>query len=185
MLVGRTIRGGEVLLIEASDFVRRHLDGKDHPNHPNMVIPLMGWFKNEVGEQNLLLTLASETQSGITIQKWVEQLIILLIREGRSNQVRPAICERDGFLMERWKINGIFHEALARIQAETNLIPNDINVSLKYSMHCSARRGMYTRVREAKVPDFIIKSNMRWSKFQNCSGGMPNRPMTELYLEIS
>ena len=86
--------------------------------------------------------------------------------------------------MECWKINGILYEALARIQAETNLIPNDIDVTLKYSMHRSARRGMHTRAREAKV-DFIIESNMRWSKFQKCSGGMPNLPMTELYLEIS
>ena len=185
VLVGGALRGGEVLLMEASELVRRRLDGKHHPDHPHVVIPLMGRFKNETGERNLLLTLASETQSGIEIRKWVERLIILLIREGRSNQVGPAICERDGFLMERWKINGILHEALERIQDETNLISNDIDVTLKYSMHRSARRGMYTRAREAKVPDFIIESNMRWSKFQKRSGGMPNLPMTGLYLEIS
>lgn len=185
VLVGGALRGGEVLLMEASELIKRRLDGKDHPDHPHVVIPLMGRFKNETGERNLLLTLASETQSGIQIRKWVERLIILLIREGRSNHVGPAICERDGFLMERWKINGILHDALTRVQAETDLIPNDIDVTLKYSMHRSARRGMYTRAREAKVPDFIIESNMRWSKFQKRSGGMPNLPMTELYLEIS
>lgn len=44
---------------------------------------------------------------------------------------------------------------------------------------------MYTRAREAKVPEFILESNMRWSKVQRKSGGMPNLPMTELYLEIT
>ena len=185
VLDGGELRGGEVLLMEASELVKRRLDGRDHPDHPHVVIPLMGRFKNETGERNLLLTLASVTQSGIEIRKWGERLIILLMREGRGNRVGPAICEADSFLMQRWKINGILHEALGRVQTETTLIPNDVDVTLKYSMHRSARRGMYTRAREAKVPDIIIESNMRWSKFQKRSGGMPNLPMTELYLEIS
>ena len=185
VLIGGALRGGEVLLMEASELVKRRLDGRDHPDHPHVVIPLMGRFKNETGERNLLLTLASVTQSGIEIRKWVERLIILLMREGRGNQVGPAICDVDGFLMQRWKINGILHEALGRVQTETTLIPNDIDVTLKYSMYRSARRGMYTRAREAKVPDLIIESNMRWSRFQKRSGGMPNLPMTELYLEMT
>ena len=185
VLVGGALRGGEVLLMEASELVKKRLDGKHHPTHPHVVIPLMGRFKNETGERNLLLTLASTTQSGIEIRKWIERLIILLMREGRGTWTGPAICEVDGFLMQRWKINGILHEALERVQTETALIPNNIDVTLKYSMHRSARRGMYTRAREAKVPDLIIESNMRWSKFQKRSGGMPNLPMTELYLEMS
>ena len=185
VLAGGALRGGEVLLMEASELVRRRLDGKIHPDHPHVVIPLMGRFKNEVGERNMLLTLASTTSSGIQIRKWVERLIILLMREGRGNRVGPAICDVDGFLMPRWKINGIFHESLLRIQQDTELIPNDVDVVNKYSMYRSARRGMYTRAREAKVPEFIIESNMRWSKFQKRSGGMPNLPMTELYMEMS
>ena len=107
------------------------------------------------------------------------------MREGRGNRVGPAICDTDGFLMPRWKINGILHDSLLRIQQDTDLILDDVNVPNKYSMHRSARRGMYTRAREAKVPEFIIESNMRWSKFQKRSGGMPNLPMTELYMEMS
>ena len=55
----------------------------------------------------------------------------------------------------------------------------------KFSIHQLARQGIYTRAREAKVPEFIILANMRWSKVQQKSGSMPNLPMTELYLEIS
>ena len=104
VVVGRALA---VLLMEASELVKRRLHGRDHPDHPHVVIPLMGRFKNVTGERNLLLTLASITQSGIEIRKWVEWLIILLMREGRSNRVGPAICEADGFLMQRWKMNGI------------------------------------------------------------------------------
>ena len=80
VLVGGVLRGGEVLLMEASELIKRRLDGKDHHDHPHVVIPLMGHFKNKAGESNLLLTLASETQSGIEIHKWIERLIILLMR---------------------------------------------------------------------------------------------------------
>ena len=185
VLVGGALRGGEVLLLEASELVKRSLDGKLHETHPHVVAPLMGRFKNETGERNMLLALASVTSSGIEIRKWLERLVILLRREGRDSKVGPAVCESDGYLMERWKINGILRESLSRIQRDTDLIPNDIDVMTKYSLHRSARRGMYTRAQEANVPSFIIEANMRWSKVQQKSGSLPNLPMTELYLEIS
>ena len=185
VLVGGALQGGEVLLLEASELVQRRFDGRNHDKHPHVVAPLMGRFKNETEERNMILALASKTASGIEIRKWLERLIILLIREGRDKKVGPAICERDGFLMERWKINGILRDSLLKIQQETDLIRDDIDVINKYSLHRSARRGMYTRAREAKVPDFILEANMRWSKVQKKSGGMPNLPMTELYLEVT
>ena len=77
VLVGGALRGGEVLLMKASGLVKRRLHGRDHPDHPHVVISLMGRFKNKTGETNLLLMLALVTQSGIEIRKWVEQLIIL------------------------------------------------------------------------------------------------------------
>ena len=55
----------------------------------------------------MILALALVTASVIEIRKWLERLIILLIHEGRHTQVGPAVCEKDGFLMARWKINGI------------------------------------------------------------------------------
>ena len=114
------------------------MDGKDHEKHPHVVIPLMGRFKNETGERNMLLVLASRTSSGIKIRKWVERLIIVLIREDKGKKVGPALCERDGTVMTRWKINGIMREALLRIQSDTNLIPSEVDVVNKYSIHRSA-----------------------------------------------
>ena len=50
ILVGSALRGGEVLLLEASEQVKHCLDGKDHEEHPHVVIPMMGYFKNETGK---------------------------------------------------------------------------------------------------------------------------------------
>lgn len=115
VLAGGALRGGEVLLLEASELVRRRMDGKNHPTHPHVLAPLMGRFKNETGERNMLLALASVTKSGIEIRKWLERLIILLLREGKDRKPGPAICEKDGFVMTRWKINCILRESLLRI----------------------------------------------------------------------
>ena len=86
----------------------------------------------------MILALASRTSSGIEIRKWLERLIILLIWEGRDRKVGPAISECGSFLMERWKINGILRDSLLRIQQETDLIRDDIDVVNKYSLHRSA-----------------------------------------------
>ena len=47
VLVAGALQGGEVLLMEASELVKRRLNGKHHPEHPHVVVPLMGRFKNE------------------------------------------------------------------------------------------------------------------------------------------
>ena len=67
VLVGGALCGEEVLLLKASELVRRWLDGKDHEDHPHVVIPLMRHFKNETGEHNMLLVLASKMRSGMEI----------------------------------------------------------------------------------------------------------------------
>ena len=139
VLTGGALRGGEVLLLEASELVKHQLDGRDHAEHPHVVIPLMGRFKNKTGGRNMMLALAFTTSSGIEIRKWIERLIILLIREGKGTAVGPALCESDGTVMSRWKINGIIQEALLRIQSETNLIPAEVDVVNKFSIHWLTR----------------------------------------------
>ena len=99
VLAGGALQGGEVLLLKASELVKHQLDGKDCAEHPHVVIPLMGQFKNKTGEQNMMLALASGTSSGIEIRRWIERLVILLMREGKGGAVGPALCERDGTVM--------------------------------------------------------------------------------------
>ena len=48
VLVGGALRG-EVLLLEASEIVKRRLDGKTHVDHPHVVAPLMGRKKYDLG----------------------------------------------------------------------------------------------------------------------------------------
>ena len=185
-LYGGALRGGEILLTEGSELIKRRDDGKNHPTHPHVVLPLMGRFKGETGERNVLLVLANKTQGGLEIRRWLERLIELLIREGREGKVGPAFCDRRGFLFDRWRLNGVLRESLKSIQARrSDMIGRDIDVDDKFSIHRSFRRGATTRAKELKVPEATIEMNNRWRKVQNRSGGMPNLPMSELYVEIT
>ena len=66
------LRGGELFLVEASELCRRIREGKSHLKHPFVIVPLMGRFKGENGERNLMFLLANRTKSGIEIRKWLE-----------------------------------------------------------------------------------------------------------------
>ena len=65
------LQGGDVFMLEASEFFRHRDDERDSEMNGHVVIPLMGRFKNETGERNLLLVLANVTQSGLDIRKCV------------------------------------------------------------------------------------------------------------------
>jgi len=68
------LREGELLLVEASELCRRIREGKSHPKHPFVVVPLMGRFKGENGERNLMFLLANRTKRGIEMRRWLERL---------------------------------------------------------------------------------------------------------------
>jgi hypothetical protein len=180
------LRGGEIFLMECSEFITRRDDGRENAKHPHCVIPLMGRFKQESGERNLIMVLANETKSRLKIRKWVDLLSGLLQVEGRSGEVGPAICDKDGTVLERWKLNGELHAMLSKVQSlDNNLIPLNVKVEERFNIYRSFRRGATTRAKEQGIDEATIEMNNRWRKWQNKQGSMPNLPMTQLYVEIS
>ena len=150
-----------------------------------VLIPLMGRFKGETGERNVLLPLASLTDGGLQIRRWVEALVTILIAEGKHQSIGPALCDKNGFVLNRWFINLILHQYLSRIQSQQpNLIAEALVIEDKYNIHRSFRRGATTQARERKVPEPVIDTNNRWRKVENKSGSLPNLPMAELYTEV-
>ena len=99
------LQGGEIFMLEASETSKRIREGKEHAQHPHVLAALMGRFKSKTGERNMLFTLANVTASGIQVRKWIERLVELLVSEGKHRFIGPAICDRDGVVLERWKLN--------------------------------------------------------------------------------
>ena len=187
ILWAAALRGGEVLLVEASELVKRRNDGrKDGQDDGYVVVPLMGRFKGETGERNMIIVLANKSQNGLEIRKWIDYLSALLMAENRQSKVGPAICDAKGVVCSMYALNNLFHEVLASIQDESpNIIPSDINVVERYSIYRSFRRGATTRAKEMKVPTDIIEMNNRWRKVERQQGSLPRLPMTQLYMEIT
>ena len=76
VLVSGALRGGEVLLMEGSELCRSIVDGKHHLTSPHIVVPLMGRYKEETGERNVLLALVSESDNcALLIRIWIERLV--------------------------------------------------------------------------------------------------------------
>jgi hypothetical protein len=180
------LRGGEVFLLEASELVKRRNDGRDNRKQGHCVIPLMGRFKQESGERNLLIVLANKTKGGLEIRKWIDLLTGLLKAEGKGNDVGPAVCNEDGYMLERWRLNGELHSMLLKLQqiGEVN-IPSSINIEERFNVYRSFRRGATTRAKEQGVDESTIEMNNRWRKWQNKQGSLPNLPMSQLYVELS
>jgi len=107
----------------------------------HVVVPLMGRFKNETGERNLVLVLANETNGGLKVRKWIDRFTALLKLEDQGSSTGPSICDEAGMAPERNLINDELHAALSIVQATTQVIPADIIVSKKFKIHCSFRRG--------------------------------------------
>jgi hypothetical protein len=180
------LRGGEVFLLEYSELVKQRNNGRNKGKEGPCVILLMGHFKQETGERNLILVLANKTKSGLEIRKWIDLLIGLLRAENRHNEVGPAICNVDGFMMESWKLSGEFHEAIKQIQDSVpGLISSAIDVESRYNVYWPFRRGATTRAKEQGVDEVTIEMNNRWRKWQNKQDSMPNLPMSQLYVKIT
>ena len=185
VLFSAALRGGEVLLGEASELVRHIMEGKHHANHPHVLFPMMGCFKGETGEHNLIFCLANSSNSGILNRRWLERLAWLLRVESRHKEAGPVFCDRDGFVISSNFLNKELHRNLSNLQASRpDLIPQDVVVTEVYNVYRPFRRGATTRAREAKVPKDIIKLNNRWSKVERKSGKMPKMSMADLYTEM-
>lgn len=179
------LRGGEVFLVEASELCRKINEGKSHASCPHVVLPLMGRFKGENGERNLMFLLATSTKSGIQIRRWIERLSNLLITENRHRRAGPAFCDELGYVYDRGRMNGELFQALKKVQTDRpDLISAGVEFEETHNIHRSFRRGATTRAREAKVPKDIVELNNRWKKVERKSGGMPNLSMQDLYTEM-
>jgi hypothetical protein len=151
-------------------------------------MPLMGRFKGEMGEQNVLRILVCTTASGIPIGKWVDQLVKILEAEGRNVVAKPgpAFCDECGFVLTTSQMNEWFHDELIKVQdAHSELIQNEVDVTETYNIYRSLRRGATSRASELNYSETMINLNNRWRSTQTNKGKGGLKKMSQLYVEIS
>jgi hypothetical protein len=64
------LRGEEVVKIDIAGFTTYFDSGKVNPEHPHVMIPLQGHFKEETGERWHLLPIVWKTRLGIKVGVW-------------------------------------------------------------------------------------------------------------------
>ena len=176
------LRGGEIFLMEATEFCKRIGAGKtEAPRY--VLVPLMGRFKNEIGERNVLLALVEHTQSGIAVRRWLDRLACILKMEGRHvGEPSPAICDQRGFVLGTKLIEREMHTLLKVLQKK-GMIPEDLIVEHEFHLYRSLRRGAVARATNMQLSKTVIETNNRWRSMQT-SRGKKNLPMSQLYLDI-
>jgi len=80
------------------------MTGKDRLTENNLeahvVVPLMGRFKGETEERNVLCLMASVTKLGIAIRRWTERVVFLLKKEGRNvGEPDPFVIRTASYLL--------------------------------------------------------------------------------------
>ena len=179
------LRGGEGLMLEATSLASYSEEGRMN-KVPYVLAPLLGRFKGETGERNVLLPFAAVTKSGIQVRLILDRVLAILVKEGRSTgALSPAICHVGGKSISRTELNKEFITALEKIQEDHHyLIAKNIDVGGTYNIYRSLRRGATSRATVVGLGTPEIEKNNRWRKFQNKSGTMPRLKMHDLYTDI-
>ena len=178
-----SLRGNEGFMMDLYGLISHIKDGRSDVVTPHVVIPLLGRFKNEVGERLHLMLSVNETKSGFQVRMWVERFLRILMNEGKRDG--PVMCNEDGFLTESGRVNREFREQLAIVQStRPDLIKPNLDVFDLYNIRRSLRRGSSSIVRRERVDQDIIDLVNRWSVSENSRGKSRGYSMRDYYTEI-
>jgi hypothetical protein len=143
-----------------------------------VIIPLLGRFKNELGNQSHLTPLVAQTKLGLKVKQWVEARAL----EGRTRG--GAFTERDGSVRYTWYEREILDRFQTIQQRHPDLIPADVQVSEEYSLSRSFRQGATSEARARGTNAADIDVANRWRAFEEAKGHRPRLAMRDHYADI-
>jgi hypothetical protein len=180
-----SLRGNEGFLLDLCG-LRCYINEGNGPNDPkpHVVAPLLGRFKNEIGERYHLALLAPETQSGIKMRCWLEALIDT--RDGEARTRGPAFCDEEGKVTYSGVYEPFFHEVLTEVQLRRpDLIPESVDVPEDYGVGLSFRRGSDSEAIARGVNSGDIDAMNRWRIVERARGRRPTfSSMREYYADV-
>ena len=176
-----SLRGNEGFMVDLDGLVR-HLDLGREDKVPHVVVPLLGRFKNEIGERYHLILLANVTKSGLEVRRWVEGLVRMRAAEGRS--IGPAFCDKHGGVVKSSVYEEEFFQSLERLQEAGCSLVDSGCVRDLYGLGRSLRRGAVSEARSRGVPEDIVTLVNRWRTVERAKGGRPSMGMRDHYSDI-
>jgi hypothetical protein len=178
------LRGKEVVKMDIAGFVTYFEAGKEHPNHPHVMVPLQGRFKGETGERWHLLPIVWKTRSGIEVGVWAGRMRDSLAEQQRFHGF--VFANNRGKQAKASAYEPRFFEQLNYVRSRhPALFPPGVSVEDDYGISRSGRRGWTTEATNQGVPAYIIELICRWRKVERAAGRAPNLGMREHYMEVS
>ena len=171
---GYSLRGNEGFWVDADRLCKHIGVGKHDGRQPHVLIPLLGRFKSEMGERMHVIPLVNFTRSGIPIRTWVERLVAVLRREGKS--ACPAFCDEEGFQLYASALEVVIHPILKKMQKDPlhkDVIPKSLDVTLWYLLARSCRRGAENEALDRNLDGETINLVHRWSQYEKSRGKQP------------
>jgi hypothetical protein len=180
-----SLQGNEGFFLDLHGLQLYINEGKgDQCLKPHVVAPLLGRFKNEVGERYHLVLLTPVTSSGIRMCFWLELLIEAREREGRVRG--PAFCAQDGKAEYSRTYEACFHEVLGEIQlSRPDLIPLNVDVPEDYGVGRSFRQGSDSEALARGISPSDVDAMNRWRSIEKAKGRRPaHASMREYYADV-
>jgi hypothetical protein len=178
------LRGEEVVKMDIAGFLTYYEAGRSHPEHPHVMVPLLGRFKGETGERWHLLPIVWRTRSGIAAGIWASRLKVSLEERRRLNGF--VFSDKKGKQAKASTLEPSFFAQLNWVRTRyPDLFPPNVNIEDDYGIPRSGRRGSSTEAANQGVPSEIIEMICRWRKVERAQGRAPNLGMREHYMEVS
>jgi len=178
-----SFRGPEVFLVDLFG-LRKYM--QQHPRDDGVeciIVPLLGRFRGETGEQYYLKPLAAVTSSGLNVRLWLRRLIF--VREVQGRLQGPAFSDEEGNIAHSCKYELAIMDHLAAIQeADPDLIPKDMGIYEEFGISRSFRRGATSTARAQGVDDRQVDLVNRWRSFESARGRKPRFTMHDHYSDI-
>lgn len=178
-----SFRGPEVFLVDLYGLRKYYHESPSYEGSEYIMIPLLGRFKNELGDQYHLTPMAARTNSGLEIKRWVGRLVEVREKENRTHG--PAFtCPQGQGRTVQWYEREILERIQLIQELKPELIQKEVQVLEEYGLSRSFRRGATSEARARGVdPDTVDLTN-RWRNFEGGKGRRPRLTMRDHYSDI-
>lgn len=184
--MGTAFRGEEFGLCRLGATRESSEKGSKHSTDPHLAVAFYGKLKCSTGGRRMyVLPLALESESGILYKRWLYRLFFVYnhlgVKEGplfrKSADSSESATIRD--------LDVGFHQVLKRVQEEKpDLIPPDIDVTRKYSVYRSLRRGAQSQAVNKNTPEATRNLIGRWKQQERAGLKDASLPMPEHYSDV-
>ena len=169
-----SLRGSEGLMINLSTINKEWKRYQDC-----VIIALKGKIKGETNERDHIFPCSCITESGINMVLWIESLRLVHRMKNRIGGPATTTSSLDSHL----------HEYLIRLWEKGAEFPQEIkgedDISERFSVFHSLRRGSNTRALNANVSQNDIDVINRWKSVESAEGKKPARTMRQHYAETT